>query len=198
MRQRPSVRRERRLGAFLGLLADGRGRSRGGGHRGACVAPAGRASSPKLVHLRGWQLLPRRCPRSGASGSRCACARPCHGAPCNPSRLSRLGGERRREEAARRAGTQLVGHVGQELGLMAAGGLQLAAPVGDLVEEPGVLDRQGRLGGERAQQLELDCLGRESRRDYGSPRGSRSAGLRGPSARRGWPGCRARSGCGPR
>ena len=32
--------------------------------------------------------------------------------------------------------------------LVLAGGLELAALVRDLAEEPGVLDRQGRLGGE--------------------------------------------------
>ena len=35
---------------------------------------------------------------------------------------------------------QLMGHIGEELRLMAAGGLQLPALFRDLVEEPGVLD----------------------------------------------------------
>ena len=54
---------------------------------------------------------------------------------------------------------QLVGHVGQELGLVAVGLLELAALVFDLAEEPGVLDRHGRLGGERLE--EVDHLRRE-------------------------------------
>ncbi len=37
---------------------------------------------------------------------------------------------------------QLMGHVGEELGFVAAGGFQLAALVLDLVEEPGILDCQ--------------------------------------------------------
>jgi hypothetical protein len=44
--------------------------------------------------------------------------------------------------------SELVGHVGEELGLVAARGLELSALVGDLSEEPGVLDREGRLGRE--------------------------------------------------
>ena len=43
---------------------------------------------------------------------------------------------------------ELVGHVGQELGLVAVGFLELAALVLDLAEEPGILDRQRRLAGE--------------------------------------------------
>jgi hypothetical protein len=46
---------------------------------------------------------------------------------------------------------QLVGHVGEELGLVAAGGLQLAALVLEFPEQPGILDRQDGLGGERLQ-----------------------------------------------
>ena len=45
---------------------------------------------------------------------------------------------------------QLVGHVGQELGLVAVGGLELAALVLDLPEQPRVLDGQGRLGWRRS------------------------------------------------
>jgi len=48
---------------------------------------------------------------------------------------------------------KLVRHVGEELGLMAAGGLELPALVLDLVKEPGVLDRQGGLGGECLQDV---------------------------------------------
>src|SRR5713101_8004089 len=50
-------------------------------------------------------------------------------------------------------GAQLVRHIGQELRLVAAGGLELPALVRDLPEEPGVLDRQGRLGGEGLQYV---------------------------------------------
>ncbi len=54
---------------------------------------------------------------------------------------------------------QLVGHVGQELGLVAAGRLELPALVRDLAEEPGVLDGQSGLGGEGLE--EIDHLRRE-------------------------------------
>ena len=54
---------------------------------------------------------------------------------------------------------QLVGHVGQELGLVLAGDFELAALVLDLPEQPRVLDGQGRLGGEGPEQL--DDLRRE-------------------------------------
>src|SRR6266508_2943783 len=50
-------------------------------------------------------------------------------------------------------------HVGQELRLVAAGGLELLPLVLDLAEEAGVLDGEGGLGGEGPQQL--DYLGRE-------------------------------------
>ena len=43
---------------------------------------------------------------------------------------------------------QLVRHVGEELGLVLAGDLELATLVLDLAEQPRVLDREGRLGGE--------------------------------------------------
>ena len=46
---------------------------------------------------------------------------------------------------------QLVGHVGQELGLVAAGGFELLALVLDLVKESSILDGQGRLRGEGPQ-----------------------------------------------
>ena len=54
---------------------------------------------------------------------------------------------------------QLVAHVGQELGLVPVGGLQLAALVLDLPEEAGVLDGQRRLAGEGLEQV--DDLRRE-------------------------------------
>ena len=54
---------------------------------------------------------------------------------------------------------QLVGHVREELGLVAAGGLELPALVRDLAKESRVLDRQGRLRGKRLQQV--DQFGRE-------------------------------------
>ena len=47
---------------------------------------------------------------------------------------------------------ELVGHVGQELRLVAARGLELLALVRDLAEESGVLDGESGLGGERAEQ----------------------------------------------
>ena len=49
---------------------------------------------------------------------------------------------------------QLVGHVRQELRLVLAGDLQLAARLLDLLEQPGVLDRQHRLAGERLEQVD--------------------------------------------
>jgi len=55
--------------------------------------------------------------------------------------------------------SELVRHVGEELGLVTARRLELPALVLDLAEQAGVLDREGRLGGERAQQI--DRLGRE-------------------------------------
>ena len=44
---------------------------------------------------------------------------------------------------------QLMGHVGEELGLVAAGGLELPALVRDLAEQAGVLDGERGLRGER-------------------------------------------------
>src|SRR3989442_2321711 len=52
--------------------------------------------------------------------------------------------------------------VRQELGLVLAGDFELAALLGDLTKEPGVLDGQGRLGGEGAEQphgLRLELAG---------------------------------------
>ena len=40
---------------------------------------------------------------------------------------------------------ELMGHVGEELRLVPVGGFDLAALVLDLVEQPGVVDRQGGL-----------------------------------------------------
>ena len=50
---------------------------------------------------------------------------------------------------------QLVRHVGEELGLVLVGGLELAALVLDLVEQAHVLDRDHRLVGEGLQQRDL-------------------------------------------
>ena len=49
---------------------------------------------------------------------------------------------------------KLMGHVGQELGLVPARRLQLLALVLDLAVKAGVLDGQGRLGGEGLKQRE--------------------------------------------
>ncbi len=49
---------------------------------------------------------------------------------------------------------QLVRHVGEELGLVLAGGLQLPALVRDFSEQPGILDGQGGLGGEGLEQVD--------------------------------------------
>ncbi len=48
---------------------------------------------------------------------------------------------------------ELMGHVGKKLRLVTARGLKLAALVRDLVEEPGVLDGQGRLRREGLQDV---------------------------------------------
>src|SRR5262249_2501979 len=47
---------------------------------------------------------------------------------------------------------QLVGHVGEELGLVTARRLEQPALVGELAEEPSVLDRQHRLSGEGLEE----------------------------------------------
>ena len=65
-----------------------------------------------------------------------------------------LGQDLREPEDRVQRGPELMGHVGEELGLVAAGGLELAALVRDLAEEPGVLDGQGGLGGEGLEQLD--------------------------------------------
>ena len=75
-----------------------------------------------------------------------------------------LGQDLREAEDRVQGGPELVGHVGEELGLVAAGGLELAALVRDLAEEAGVLDGKGRLGGEGLEQL--DDLRRERARRF--------------------------------
>src|SRR5262249_5494734 len=55
--------------------------------------------------------------------------------------------------------TELVGHVGQELGLVLAGRFKLSALVLDLEKQAGVLERQGRLRGEGGEKV--DHLSRE-------------------------------------
>ena len=47
-----------------------------------------------------------------------------------------------------------MGHVGEELRLVAVGGFDLAALVLDLAKQPGVLDRQYGLGGKGFQKLD--------------------------------------------
>ena len=49
---------------------------------------------------------------------------------------------------------QLVAHVGEELRLVLARQRELLALLADLGEQPRVLDRQHRLGGERVQQVD--------------------------------------------
>src|SRR5438093_4593572 len=66
---------------------------------------------------------------------------------------------------------QLMGLVRGELGLVAIGGLELAALLLDLVEETHVLHRDARLIGERLRELDL-AVGERSRRD---PTNSESA-----------------------
>ena len=61
-----------------------------------------------------------------------------------------LGQDLREAEDRVQRRPELVGHVGQELGLVAAGRLEQAALVRDLAEEPGVLDGESGLGGEGA------------------------------------------------
>src|SRR5713226_2541999 len=50
-------------------------------------------------------------------------------------------------------GSELVAHIGEELRFVLAGERQLLALVGNLAEEPRVLDRQNRLAGESLHQL---------------------------------------------
>src|SRR3984893_13639691 len=54
-------------------------------------------------------------------------------------------------------GSELVAHIGEELRFVLAGKRQLLALVGDLAEEPRVLDRQYRLAGEGLHQLHRLC-----------------------------------------
>src|SRR4051812_39071639 len=49
---------------------------------------------------------------------------------------------------------QLMAHVGEELRLMLAGHLQFAALLLDLSEQSGILDRHGRLGCKRLQNID--------------------------------------------
>src|SRR5262249_21877227 len=56
-----------------------------------------------------------------------------------------LGEHFRESDDGVEGGAELVRHVGEELGLVAAGRLKLGALVRDLLEQPGILDRQGRL-----------------------------------------------------
>ena len=65
-----------------------------------------------------------------------------------------LGQHLREAEDRVQRGAELMGHVGEELGLVAAGRLELPALVRDLAEEPGVLDGQRGLGGEGLEELD--------------------------------------------
>src|SRR5262249_12640653 len=49
---------------------------------------------------------------------------------------------------------QLMGHIGEELALVTAGRLQLAALHFDLPKQARILDGQGRLSGKRAQEAD--------------------------------------------
>ena len=63
---------------------------------------------------------------------------------------------------------QLVGHVGQELGLVPAGNFQLAALLLDLLEQPRVLNGERRLTGKGLEQLDggrRELAGRLARDD---------------------------------
>src|SRR5262249_17433475 len=70
-----------------------------------------------------------------------------------------LGEDFREAEDGIERRPQLVGHVGKELTLVLAGRFELATLVLDLAEEARVLDGQGGLGGEGAEQS--DDLGLE-------------------------------------
>ena len=61
-----------------------------------------------------------------------------------------LGQDLREAEDRVQRGPELMGHVGQELGLVAARGLELPALVRDLAEEAGVLDGQQPTGWRRS------------------------------------------------
>ena len=50
-------------------------------------------------------------------------------------------------------GSEFVAHVGEEVGLVFAGDLELAPLCLELAEKPCVLDCQGRLGGERLEEV---------------------------------------------
>src|SRR5210317_380200 len=50
-------------------------------------------------------------------------------------------------------GSEFVTHVGEEVGLVFAGDLELSSLFLDLTEKPCVLDCQGRLGGEGLEEV---------------------------------------------
>src|SRR5215471_6868141 len=52
------------------------------------------------------------------------------------------------------SGVRSLGHVSEELRLVAVGGLDLAALILDLTEQSGVLNRQGRLSRKRLKELD--------------------------------------------
>ena len=65
---------------------------------------------------------------------------------------------------------QPVGHVGQELGLVATGGLELPALRVELPEESGILDREHRLRGEGLEEVrDVGIEGPDSRRQTTKP-----------------------------
>ncbi len=90
---------------------------------------------------------------------------------------------------------QLVGHVGEELGLVPVGDLELLGLLAQLLEEAHVLDGDHRLVGERPQQRRPACPGRSRApgASRGGPRWSRRPGASGPIARSGSPLRRASS-----
>ena len=71
-------------------------------------------------------------------------------------------------------GPQLVAHVGDELRLVLAGDLELAALLGDLLEQARVLERDGRLVGEGLHQAD-DGLRRTRPAGVGAERARRAA-----------------------
>jgi hypothetical protein len=70
-----------------------------------------------------------------------------------------LGEDLREPDDGVQRSAELVRHVREELRFVPAGRFELGALVRDLPEEPGVLDGQGRLGGESLE--DLDGLARE-------------------------------------
>src|SRR3990172_12004796 len=59
-------------------------------------------------------------------------------------------------------GSKLMGHVGEEFRLVSVSGLDLPALILDLAEQPGVLDREGRLRREGLKQVD-DLRGKVAR-----------------------------------